>query len=200
MKLNFLSIKNWPEKEKKLTLSTKITLLRLFAIPFIVYAIISHDWGIVFTLIFMAALSDIADGKIARSRNEITALGTCLDPIADKLLILSCYLALAYTDTSLLSIPVWFFWLVLFKEFILIVGAIIFYYFKGNIIQPVMIGKTAMAVQIIFIAWLSSCYYFNWNPILTYKFMLGLVLFFVVASLFEYFKIGINQLKLNFKV
>ncbi len=197
MKINFSFFKQLPEKEKKLTLSTKITLLRLISIPFIVFAIISHYWGIVFWLIIFAAISDIIDGKIARARNEITILGTCLDPITDKLLVLSCYLTFAYTDTLFLSIPVWFFWLVLFKEILLIIGGVIFYFLNGNIVQPVTVGKTAMAVQIIFIAWLASCYYFHWHPIITYKLMLTTVIIFVFSSLFQYFKIGINQLVLQ---
>lgn len=197
MKLNFSFLKKWSDKDKKLTLSTKITLLRFLIIPFTVYAIICHYWGVVFSLVIIAAISDVADGKIARARNEITALGTCLDPIADKLLVLSCYLALAYTDTSFLSIPVWFFWLVLFKELVLIVGGIILFFLKGNIVQPEFIGKSAMALQIIFIAWLSSCYYFNWHPYITYNVILASVIFFVVGSLLQYFKIGITQLLIH---
>ncbi|MDR3646662.1 MAG: CDP-alcohol phosphatidyltransferase family protein [Candidatus Babeliales bacterium] len=194
MKFNLSSFKKWPAREKKLTLSTQITLFRIFIIPFIVFAIVNQYWGIVFSLVVLGAISDVADGKIARARNEITALGTCLDPVADKLLVLSCYLALANTDTTFLSIPVWFFWLVLFKEFVLIIGGIIFYYLKGNIVQPEFVGKSAMALQIIFIAWLSACYYFNWHPYITYNVMLVSVIVFVVASLLQYFKIGLTQL------
>lgn len=197
MKLGFSFFKKLPDKEKKITLSTKITLMRIFMVPLIVFAIINHYWGIVFWLIIVAAISDVADGKIARLRNEITVLGTCLDPIADKLLILSSYLALAYCNTSFLSIPVWFFWIVLFKEILLIIGGIVFYLLKGNIVQPEPVGKFAMALQTIFIAWLSSCYYFHWHPFITYQVMLSGVIIFVISSLFQYFKIGINQLMLQ---
>jgi cardiolipin synthase len=197
VRLNFLFFKNLPEKEKTLTLSTKITLLRIFLIPVLVFAISAQMWALAFWLILIGAITDIADGKIARARNEVTMLGSCLDPVADKLFILSTYFTFAYTNSSFISIPAWFFWLVLAKEFLLIIGGLLLYMLKGVVVEAEAVGKYAMTLQTFFIAWLTVCNYAHWHPFITYQLILCAIIFFVFASLFQYFKMGILQLRVQ---
>ncbi|MDR3550936.1 MAG: CDP-alcohol phosphatidyltransferase family protein [Candidatus Babeliales bacterium] len=195
-KLNFNFFKKLPDREKKITISTMLTLLRIFLVPFIVLSMIFFYWGTACVLFCIAAASDVADGYLARILDEKTFLGACLDPIADKILVLSCFFTLAFVQSPLFSIPLWFVLLVLLKELVLVIGALILYRLKGHIeIHPTLLGKSTTVVQMGFIMWLFACYFFTWIPVKTYYSMLGIVILLVFASLMHYITIGIKQLK-----
>ena len=93
---------------KELNLANTLTIFRILALPFCAYALFKNggdddSWRIIaFTLFFIVGLSDILDGKIARSRNQITEFGKLLDPIADKAM-----LATASIGASLLGMLSW---------------------------------------------------------------------------------------------
>ena len=162
-------------------------------------AMVTHYWGVAFSLILFAAITDVVDGFLARNFNQKTFLGACLDPIADKVLILSCYFTLAFCQSPLFTIPGWFVWLVLLKEILLLGFAFSFWMFKGWLkVEPTLLGKLTMAVQVIFIIWLFACYFFHWLPVKTYFFMLGLVLLLVLSSLIQYATIGYRYLHSSF--
>jgi cardiolipin synthase len=195
MKLSLHFFKRLPPKEKKITISTLLTLMRIVLTPAIVGAMVLHYWGMAGFLFTIAAITDLLDGNIARWRGEQTLLGACLDPIADKILILSCFAALAFVQFPLFVIPSWFLGIVFTKEIIILGGAAIIYLCIGHIkVQPVLVGKITTFVQMIFILWLFVCYLFAWIPIKTYYTMLGLVLFLVIISLVQYSVMGIRWL------
>ena len=89
-------------------LPNSLTILRVLLLPFCAYALFKNGgddttWRIIaWTLFFIVGLSDILDGKLARSRNQITELGKLLDPIADKAM-----LATAAIGSSLLGMMSW---------------------------------------------------------------------------------------------
>ena len=93
---------------KDLNLPNALTIFRILALPFCAYALFKNGGGddswriIAFTLFFIVGLSDILDGKIARSRNQITEFGKLLDPIADKAM-----LATASIGASILGMLSW---------------------------------------------------------------------------------------------
>lgn len=93
---------------KDINLPNTLTIFRILALPFCGYALFKNggdddSWRIIaFTLFFIVGLSDILDGKIARSRNQITEFGKLLDPIADKAM-----LATASIGASLLGMLSW---------------------------------------------------------------------------------------------
>ena len=93
---------------KDLNLPNALTIFRILALPFCAYALFKNggdddSWRIIaFTLFFIVGLSDILDGRIARSRNQITEFGKLLDPIADKAM-----LATASIGASLLGMLSW---------------------------------------------------------------------------------------------
>jgi len=75
-----------------MNLPTKITLSRILAVPVIAvlfYVIFPFHYVAAAAVFTLAALTDIIDGKLARKRNEVTALGKLLDPISDK--VLACF-------------------------------------------------------------------------------------------------------------
>jgi len=93
---------------KDLNLPNALTIFRILALPFCAYALFKNggeddSWRIIaFILFFIVGLSDILDGKIARSRNQITEFGKLLDPIADKAM-----LATASIGASILGMLSW---------------------------------------------------------------------------------------------
>lgn len=195
-KLNFRFFKRLPAYEKKITLSTMITLFRIIVTPFIVGAMSMQYWGVACVLFIAASLSDLVDGYLARLRGEKTFLGACLDPIADKILILCCFFTLAFVPTPLFAIPKWFVWFVLLKEFTLVAGVLGFYMLKGHVtIKPRLIGKLTTFVQMIFIMWLFACYFFQWMPVKTYYGMLGVLFMMISASFVQYAIVGLRGMK-----
>ena len=83
----------------KLTLASKVTLLRICLIPLFIcsYCFFNPDGAarVVPTMLFIvAAATDWVDGHLARSRNEVTNFGKFIDPIADKLLVTSAFVLL----------------------------------------------------------------------------------------------------------
>jgi cardiolipin synthase len=196
IKLNIRFFKRLPAHELRITISTLFTMLRILLTPIIVAAMLWHAWGTAFVLFMIAAVSDVIDGYLARALQEKTFLGACLDPIADKFLVLACFFSLAFIQSPLFSIPLWFVLLVLTKELILLAGTILIFAIKGHIkIMPRLLGKLTTFVQMVFIIWLFACYFFKWVPIKTYYTMLGILLLMVFASLIEYTRIGLRMLR-----
>lgn len=93
---------------RDINLPNALTIFRILSLPFCAYALFKNggdddNWRIIaFTLFFIVGLSDILDGKIARSRNQITEFGKLLDPIADKAM-----LATASIGASILGMLSW---------------------------------------------------------------------------------------------
>jgi cardiolipin synthase (CMP-forming) len=193
-KFSFHILRKLPAHEKKLTISTIITLGRLCLIPFIVAAMVMNAWKMAFILFCVAAISDVLDGFLARWLNEHTFLGACLDPIVDKLLVLVVFATLAFIHTPLFAIPYWFVLFVFIKELIIVIGSVIIYAIKGHVnIKPTRLGKTTAFVQMLFIVWLFACYFLSWLPIKTFNSLLVIILLFLLSSLLQYLRIGLRQ-------
>lgn len=196
LKFDFSFFKKLSAREKRLTIPTILTISRMILVPFIVIAMIAHHWGLAFWFFVIAALTDTVDGSLARLSGEKTFLGTCLDPVADKLLILSCFFTLAFVQSPLFTIPLWFVLLVLIKELIIIGGALIILLLGGRLnICPTWLGKITTVAQISFIIWLFACYFFHWLPIKTYHTMLGIVILLTLLSLIQYVRIGFHTIE-----
>jgi cardiolipin synthase len=180
----------------RMTIPTMLTISRLVLTPFIVLAMIYQLWGAAFGLFTLASLTDLLDGFLARQWNQRTFFGACLDPIADKVLLLSVFFTLAFVQTPLFSVPRWFFWFVLAKELLQLFGAFAIYKLKGNLeIRVTLLGKLTTVVQMCFIMWLFTCYFFKWMPMKTYSVMVGLLFILVSATLVQYGMHGWRFLK-----
>jgi cardiolipin synthase (CMP-forming) len=194
----FNIFKYLPDAEKRVTIPTIFTILRIILVPIVVVFMVVGFWGYAFFFFVFACLTDVIDGLLARLLNEKTFLGACLDPIADKLLITSCFFTLAFVSTQLFSIPRWFVWCVVSKEIIQVIGAFIIYYVRGHLdVQPTLLGKVTTCIQMIFIMWLFACYFFCWMPIKTYYTMLSVMIFFISASFAQYVRIGLRTIKMG---
>ena len=127
-----------------MTLANKITVLRIVAIPIFVIALLDQHMILARTIFILSVLSDALDGTLARIRGERTALGSFLDPTADKLLLVATFIVL----TALKWIPLWVFITILSRDMIIILGWQIVYMLTGNRkIQPRFLGKITSALQ-----------------------------------------------------
>lgn len=102
-----------------LTVPNQLTFLRLVFLPFFLIAIHYDRYGIALLILLAAGVSDALDGLLARGLNQKTPLGAYLDPIADKLLMTSSYLALALHG----KIRWWLTILVLSRDVLMLIAA-----------------------------------------------------------------------------
>ncbi len=127
-----------------MTLANKITVLRIISIPIFIIVLLQGHIGAARWIFFLSIFSDALDGAIARFRGERTRLGTFLDPLADKLLLVATFIAFTYLGW----IPVWIFVAVLSRDLLIVLGWAIVYILTGNSnIQPRVLGKITTALQ-----------------------------------------------------
>ncbi|MCF7799977.1 CDP-alcohol phosphatidyltransferase family protein [Candidatus Babeliales bacterium] len=195
LKKIILAYKNIHKDKQWFTVANCLTASRILLVPFIVAGIFYQRWYLVFYLFIYVGLSDLLDGFLARLLKENTYLGKILDPIADKILLVSSFSALAFLESPSFLIPKWFVFLVLFREFFILTGSFIMLLLNINFeIAPTIWGKLTTFFQILFILWIFLCGFFEWNPEKTYYIFLTLLALFSVLSLLQYIKIGLNYL------
>jgi len=158
-----------------LSIPNLITLARILLVPVVVWAIAAGAMHLAFLLFLVAAVSDGVDGFLAKRFNMQTELGAYLDPLADKVMIVSIYVTLASTGV----IPLWIVILVVSRD-IMIVGAILLSWLIGNpiAIRPHVVSKANTAAQIIYACLVLALYGFGFNaePLLTLVMVLVAVL------------------------
>jgi cardiolipin synthase len=123
-----------------------ITLGRILLVPVLVWAITSGEMRIAFLLFLAAGISDAVDGFLAKRFGMATELGAYLDPLADKAMIVSIYVALGIAE----AIPRWLVILVVSRD-IMIVGAVMLSWLvdKPVALKPLMISKLNTVAQIV---------------------------------------------------
>ena len=129
-----------------LTLANRLTILRILMTPVITVLLMYRQVGLSLALFLVAAITDGLDGFIARSRKEKTTLGMVLDPVADKLLLMSAVVTL----TVLKELPRWFAIIVVSRDVLLIGGSVILYMFLGKVaMPPSWLGKCTTGFQLV---------------------------------------------------
>ena len=126
-----------------------LTIIRFLLMPFIVINIFLGQFILAFVFFTISALTDIADGFIARKFNFVSNFGKLMDPLADKLTQIITLASLTITNI----IPLWILVIVLLKEFIMIVGAS-FLYGKDVVVYSRWYGK--LATVLFYIAIVAS--------------------------------------------
>lgn len=126
-----------------------ITVFRIFLVPVVVWLIIDNDMKAAFFCFLLAGISDALDGFLAKRFDWQTELGAYLDPIADKLLLVSIYIVLGFFA----HLPVWLVIAVVSRD-ILIVGAFLLSLMLGRQVEvrPLFISKANTTGQIILAA------------------------------------------------
>jgi len=124
-----------------------ITVARILAVPVVVWAIASGQMLIAFALFLAAGVSDAVDGFLAKRFGMASELGAYLDPLADKALIVSIYIALGISE----AVPRWLVILVVSRD-IMIVGAVMLSWLVDRpvSVRPLLVSKLNTAAQIVF--------------------------------------------------
>ena len=160
-----------------------ITLARIILVPVVVWTIATGQLRLAFLLFLAAAISDGVDGFLAKRFGMKTELGAYLDPLADKVLIVSIYVTLGITGV----IPLWIVILVVSRDF-MIVGAIILSWLVNRpvAIRPHLVSKVNTGMQIVFagLVLASFGYAFDAEPVLTLVMALVAVLTLVSVGLY----------------
>jgi cardiolipin synthase (CMP-forming) len=133
-------------KGSEVSIPNVITVLRFFLVPVVVWLIIDGDLEFAFIAFLAAGISDGLDGYLAKRFNWQTELGAYLDPIADKLLLVSIYVVLGLFS----HLPVWLVISVVTRD-IFIVGAFLLSWVIGRPmeVRPLLISKVNTTGQIL---------------------------------------------------
>lgn len=122
-----------------------ITLARLLAVPVTVYLMLQNQYGVAFWLFIAAGLSDAVDGFLAKRLGVVSEIGTYLDPLADKALLVGVYVTLGVMD----HVAIWLVFLIVFRDLLIIGGAILFQTLTHSLkMSPLFISKINTATQI----------------------------------------------------
>ena len=134
-----------------MNLPNKLSLLRVLLIPFMILFMYIPGWGQLAALIVFAVASftDFLDGHIARSQNIVTNFGKFIDPVADKLLVLSALVMLVAQG----RMPAWALVVILARE-LSVDGLRLIAVEQGKVIAAGPLGKIKTVSQIVCILWL----------------------------------------------
>ena len=126
-----------------------ITLGRIILVPIVVWAIASNQMEIAFAVFVVAGVSDAVDGFLAKRFNMTSDLGALLDPLADKALLVSIYIALGIWG----AIPRWIVILVVSRDIMIVTAVIVSWLFDKPVqMKPLMVSKLNTAAQVAFAA------------------------------------------------
>lgn len=152
------------------TLPNFITLLRLAALPFFLLSIAEGRYGIALGLFVAAGVSDGIDGYLARRFDMRSALGAYLDPIADKLLLMSSYVFLAIPSyPGRVKVPVWLVVMVISRDFLLmLVGLLLILASGPRRFPPTWVGKVTTVTQIVTVLWVLCANLWSWPETYAY--------------------------------
>jgi len=125
-----------------------LTLLRIAASPLLVWLLLQGRFRIALGISLIAGLSDWFDGYLARRLGAAGKLGEILDPLADKILLLTLFLALG----ALRLIPLWMLSLAIGRDLIIVGGALVLRIFRGaRRFVPSTLGKVSTFFQILLV-------------------------------------------------
>lgn len=134
-----------------LNVPNTFTITRIIIIPVFITSMIYNRYDYSLYLFIIAALTDMFDGLFARLKNQKTALGTFLDPLADKFLLVTTFIILSAYDL----IPKWLTITVISRDIIVITGWFILYLINDTSkVESSMLGKATIWMQSMFIAYI----------------------------------------------
>ena len=132
------------------TLPNFLTLSRLAALPFLIVSILQGRHGTALVIFLVASITDIMDGYLARHFAMASPLGAYLDPIADKLFLVSTFVVFTMPSTpSTIHIPVWLLVITIFRDvFIVVIALLMFLSMNERSFPPSPLGKATTFFEI----------------------------------------------------
>ena len=174
-----------------MTTANKVTIVRILLIPFFVVELIYYVrtgnelHRLVAILCFgVAAICDGVDGYIARRYNQTSELGRILDPLADKLLLVSAIVLLSFDNSPYFrQIPLWLTGTVIGRDLLLAIGVVVIRAVVGDVtVRPRLTGKLATVFQMLVVSWILLQWDFHAELLNTW--LLGAAILTGVSGLF----------------
>ncbi len=181
-----------------MTTANKITIMRILLVPFFIVEVIyyltnGHETHRLLAILAfaIASISDGVDGFIARHYNQRSELGAILDPLADKLLLVSAVVLLSFhNQTHLVPLPIWLTAAILSRDALLLLGLVVIHLVCGKTrVRPHFTGKIATVLQMGAVLWTL----FKWDPRWLPAWTFPAAAFTVISGLF-YVLDGVRQL------
>ncbi len=183
-----------------MTWANRITLLRLFLIPFFIGALLYYQQTVhhgapeehyrvtAIVIFIVAAVCDGIDGYVARHFNQKSRLGSILDPLADKLLMFSALVTLSLiSGPGIPEFPLWFPIIVIGRDSLLLIGTSLLHYLNQQVhIQPHWTGKASTFFVLVAIS--AALLKFDWTLYACYAGAL-----FALISTVIYIRAGLHQ-------
>jgi cardiolipin synthase len=161
----------------------------MMLVPVFIITILYHRLNLAFLVFVIAAITDGLDGYIARVRKERTRLGKILDPVADKMLIISAFICFSLVSglPDYLKMPAYVPIIVVSRDFFIVFGAIVIYLLTQKLeVRPTVLGKVTTFFQMLtVISLLLGFIYSNW--------IWNTTVVFTVLSGLDYLRIGAKQ-------
>jgi len=170
-----------------LTAANQLTLLRMLLIPPFAILLLYGYRGWALTTFIAAAITDLFDGLIARRTGQKTTLGAWLDPMADKLLLVTMFVMLTLPDIgSANRLPLWFTVLVLSRDIVIVLTVAVINLAVGRrTFRPSIFGKIATATYVVTGVGTLFCNYLGvTSPLITVLVYASLAI--TVVSAFDY--------------
>ena len=138
------------EKLRPLTLPNFVTLFRMAITPFFVLAVNDRDFQLALWILIIGGATDAIDGWLARTLHSRSVVGAFLDPIADKLMLTVAYVSLTIPQGQQVVIPLWLAILALFRDFLIVLVAVILYAVEDvRRFPPSVLGKATTFMHVL---------------------------------------------------
>lgn len=133
-------------RSPNLNIPNALTVFRIVLVPWLLRALIERSHGVAIGVFAIAGITDGLDGYIAKRFNMKTYLGSVLDPIADKVLVVACTAVLGAQG----ALPVWLAVVVIGRDMLVFLGAITYRILAGTLeMSPTVLGKINTFVQLL---------------------------------------------------
>lgn len=177
--------------------ANKISTFRILSVPFFIASLLYYRSGqreymrlAALGIFIIAALSDAVDGYIARKTRQKSKAGLVLDPLADKILLMSAFICLTFIREFAIRFPFWVTFIIISRDILILLGAVVVYIVKQEInIMPTRWGKLTTTFQMLAVAFLLLQASRNLSQPLWWA-----AVFFTVISGADYIKRGFKTL------
>ena len=147
-----------------MNLAIFLTLIRVLLVPALIIAI-TYNSPAALSIFVLGCLTDALDGYVARTFNQKTEFGTFLDPLADKLLLISAFLSIYFHSGFAIRPPTWVITLIASRDVLIIMGLVILFFTTGKInVVPNLLGKVTTFFQMLTVVFLFLQN--KWSPVL----------------------------------
>lgn len=183
-------MKNVPSNKSSIPINIPniLSVIRILLTPLFVIFLFKDFYNLALLIFAIAAISDILDGLFARYLNQRTALGSYLDPVADKLLLTSAFIILAVVK----MVPGWLAVIVISRDILIILGVVIF-----SIENVSLVIKPRIASKCTTVAQVSTILFVLLNPDIPGAYIMRWSFYWLTAGLtitsgLHYLYIGMN--------